>query len=63
MLNWKELVRRHPFVVSWAALSVLMVGVLLVAARDVPLQPSQLLSMVVATVLLAAACAWIIHWE
>ena len=40
-----------------------MVAILLYAARDVDLLPSQLFAMVVATVLLAGACVWILTWE
>ena len=40
-----------------------MVAILLVAARDVALEPGQRLTLVVSTVLLAAASVWIINWE
>lgn len=56
-------VGRYPLLSAWIALSVGMVGMLLYAARDVDLLPTQLLAMVVATVLLAAACVWILTWE
>jgi hypothetical protein len=53
----------HPYVVSWLLLAVGMVAILLVASRDVPLLPLQRLWLVVATVLLAALCVWILSWE
>jgi hypothetical protein len=54
---------RHPYLLWWAVLAVMMVAILLVAARDVELYASQRLTLVVATVLLAGACVWIISWE
>jgi hypothetical protein len=40
-----------------------MVIMLLFAAKDVPLLPSQLAALVIATIALAGLCVWIIHWE
>jgi len=40
-----------------------MVLILLWAARDAGLLPSQMAVLIVATVLLAGACVWIIRWE
>jgi len=56
-------VREHPLIVSWLGLAIGMVAMLLYAAKDVGLLPTQLLSMVIATILLAGACVWIISWE
>jgi hypothetical protein len=56
-------VGRYPLLSAWLVLSIGMVGMLLYAARDVDLLPSQLLAMVIATILLAAACVWILTWE
>ena len=53
----------HPRLTSWAALAVGMVIMLLFAAKDVPLLPSQLAAMVIATIGLAGLCVWIINWE
>ncbi len=55
--------RQHPRLVSWAALAAAMVVMLLFAAKDVPLLPSQLAALVIATIALAGLCVWIIHWE
>lgn len=59
----RSLVERRPLLTAWAVLSVAMVMILLWAARDVELLPTQTLALVVATVLLAGACVWIISWE
>lgn len=54
---------QHPRLTSWIALSVGMVVLLLWAAWEKGLTASQLAGLVVATVGLAGACAWIIGWE
>ncbi len=53
----------HPRLAAWLVLSVGMVGLLVFEARDVELLPTQWLSLIVATVLVAGACVWIISWE
>jgi hypothetical protein len=55
--------RQHPRLTAWAALALAMVVMLLFAAKDVPLLPSQLAALVIATIALAGLCVWIIHWE
>ncbi len=59
----RAFVERHPVLVAWAILAVGMVAMLLYAAKDVALLPTQLAALVVATVLLAGACVWILTWE
>lgn len=54
---------RHPRVAAWIVLSVGMVILLVVEARDVGLLATQWLALVVATILVAGACVWIISWE
>ncbi len=54
---------RHPRIVAWIALAIGMVVILLWAAKDVGLLPTQLLALSVATVVLAGLCVWIIGWE
>jgi hypothetical protein len=54
---------RHPRIVAWIALAIGMVIILLWAAKDVGLLPSQLLALSIATVALAGLCVWIIGWE
>jgi hypothetical protein len=59
----RNFAQKHPLLLAWAALAVAMVAMLLYAARDVGLLPTQLLTLVIATVGLAGACVWIISWE
>ena len=53
----------HPRVAAWIVLSLGMVILLVVEAKDVGLLATQWLALVVATVLVAGACVWIISWE
>jgi MFS superfamily sulfate permease-like transporter len=59
----KEFVGRHPQLAAWFVLAVGMVVILLWSAKDVGLLPGQMLALVVATVLVAGLCIWIIGWE
>jgi hypothetical protein len=59
----RAFVVRHPFVVAWAVLAVGMVAMLLYAAKDVSLLPTQVAALIIATILLAGACVWILTWE
>ncbi len=63
MTALKNLAERHPRITAWAALAVGMVIILLWSAKDVGLLPTQLVALVVATVVLAGLCVWIIGWE
>lgn len=54
---------RHPRLAAWIVLSVGMVVLLVVEARDVGLLATQWAALVVATILVAGACVWIISWE
>jgi hypothetical protein len=54
---------RHPRLAAWIVLSVGMVILLLIEAREVGLLPGQWLALIAATVLVAGACVWIISWE
>jgi predicted tellurium resistance membrane protein TerC len=58
--NW---VSRHPRLAAWAVLAVGMVAILIVSARNVGLEPLQWAALIVATILLAGLCAWIIGWD
>lgn len=60
VIRWMS---RHPRLAAWIALSVGMVVLLLIEARDVGLLPGQWIALIVATVLVAGACVWIISWE
>ncbi|MEL6269891.1 MAG: hypothetical protein AAFV33_24580 [Chloroflexota bacterium] len=53
----------RPRLAAWIVLSLGMVILLAVEARDVGLLPTQWLALITATVLVAGACVWIISWE
>ncbi len=53
----------HPGLVSWLVLAVGMVVIVVLAARNVGFTPSQWAAVIVATILLAGLCVWIISWE
>ncbi|MBI3536225.1 MAG: hypothetical protein HY070_01485 [Chloroflexi bacterium] len=63
MTALKNFSARHPRVAAWLALALGMVIILLWSAKDVGLLPTQLAALVVATILLAGLCVWIIGWE
>ena len=54
---------RHPRLAAWIILSVGMVVLLVIEAKDVGLLATQWAALVIATVLVAGACVWIISWE
>lgn len=62
-MSIREFINQHPYLTAWAALAVGMVAILLWTSKDVDLLPSQRAWLVVATILLAGACVWIISWE
>ena len=53
----------HPRISAWVVLSVGMVGLLVFEARNVGLLASQWIALIIATILVAGACIWIISWE
>lgn len=53
----------HPRLAAWIVLALGMVILLIIEARDVGLLPTQWLALIVACVLVAGACVWIISWE
>ncbi len=55
--------KQHPVLIEFVLLAAAMVAILLWAARDVNLLPTQLATMVAATIVLAGLCVWILHWE
>jgi hypothetical protein len=63
MTSLKNFAGQHPRLSAWVALAIGMVIILLWSAKDVGLLPSQLTALVVATILLAGLCVWIIGWE
>jgi len=56
----KSLVSKHPRLTAWAVLALGMVVILIVSARNVGLAASQWAALIVATILLAGLCVWII---
>lgn len=62
-MSIKAWIGKHPRLTAWAALAVGMVIILIVAARDVGLLPGQWAALIVATILLAGLCVWIIGWD
>lgn len=63
MTALKNFAGQHPRITAWVALAIGMVVILLWSAKDVGLLASQLSALVVATILLAGLCVWIIGWE
>lgn len=53
----------HPRLSAWVVLSVGMVTLLIIEGRDVGLLATQWLALIIATVLVAGLCVWIISWE
>lgn len=54
---------RHPRLAAWIVLSLGMIILLVIEARDVGLLATQWIALIVASVLVAGACIWIISWE
>ncbi len=63
MLVIRQFLGQHPRLVAWFVLALGMVIMLLWAAKDVGLLPGQMAALVIATILLAGLCVWIIGWE
>lgn len=53
----------HPRVAGWLVLSLGMVILFAVEARDAGLLVTQWAALIIATVLVAGLCVWIISWE
>jgi hypothetical protein len=62
-MSIKEFVQRHPQLTAWALLALGMVIILIWSARDVGLLPGQWAALIVATIVLAGLCVWIIGWD
>lgn len=54
---------RHPRLAAWIVLSLGMVIMLAVVASNVGLAIGQWIALIVACVLVAGLCIWIISWE
>ena len=53
----------HPRLAAWIVLALGMVILLVIEARDVGLTLTNWIALIVATVLVAGACIWIVSWE
>lgn len=63
-MNWiRNAWDKHPNLISWLALAVGMVVILVLAARNVGFGPGQWAALIAATIGLAGLCVWIISWE
>lgn len=60
LVRWSE---AHPRLAAWIVLALGMVILLVIEARDVGLLPHQWAALIIATILVAGACVWIISWE
>ncbi len=63
MNNITEWVKAHPKFSAWTVLAAGMVAIISYEARDVGLLAGQWAALIVATVLVAGLCVWIIGWE
>lgn len=63
MAPLKSFASQHPRITAWIVLAIGMVIILLWASKDVGLLPTQLIALVIATIVLAGLCVWIIGWE
>ena len=62
-MSLKAFISRHPRLTAWAVLALGMVIILIWSARDVGLLLGQWAALIVATILLAGLCVWIIGWD
>ena len=62
-MSLKGWVNRHPQLAAWFVLAAGMVAILLWAAKDVGFEAGQWAVMILATILLAGLCVWIIGWN
>ena len=53
----------HPRIAAWGVLSAGMIILLVIEARDIGLSVGNWIALIVATVLVAGACIWIVSWE
>ncbi len=58
-----RLIEAWPRLTAWMVLSVGCVALLIYEARDVGLTAGNWIALIVATVLVAGLCIWIVSWE
>jgi hypothetical protein len=60
VIDWAK---AHPKLSMWTVLGAGMVAIIAYEARDVGLLVGQWIALIVATILVAGLCVWIIGWE
>jgi hypothetical protein len=60
IIDWAK---AHPRLTAWLVLGLGMDGMVAYEAKDVGLQVTQWIALIVATTLVAGLCVWIIGWE
>lgn len=58
-----RLVEAWPRLTAWIVLSIGFCALLIYEARDVGLTTGNWIALIVATVLVAGLCVWIVSWE
>jgi len=53
----------HPRLAAWFVLSAGMIALLAIEASDIGLLLHQWIALIVACILVAGACIWIVSWE
>lgn len=56
-------ITKNPRLSAWVVLSLGMIILLVIEAHDVGLTVGNWIALIVATVLVAGACIWIVSWE
>jgi hypothetical protein len=56
-------VTRHPRLTAWFVLAAGMLLFLFIEARDIGLTATNWIALIIATVLVAGLCVWIVSWE
>ncbi|MCS7071607.1 MAG: hypothetical protein NZM00_08885 [Anaerolinea sp.] len=54
---------QHPRLAAWIVLSAGMIALLAIEAGDIGLLFHQWVALIVACILVAGACIWIVSWE
>ena len=61
--NILTVIDTYPRISAWIVLSVGIVALLIYEARDVGLTTTNWIALIVASVLVAGLCIWIVSWE
>jgi hypothetical protein len=56
-------ITQNPRISAWVVLSLGMIILLVIEAHDVGLTIGNWIALIIATVLVAGACIWIVSWE